>query len=52
MAMEITSNYSDYGKGYTNTAKEGNVTTSTVELKTSTGGTYIWKDSRAVMYHI
>ena len=39
MAMEITNNYSDYGKGYTNTAKEGNVTTSTVELKTSTGGT-------------
>ena len=37
--MEITNNYSDYGKGYTNTAKEGNVTTSTVELKTSTGGT-------------
>ena len=39
MSMEITNNYSDYGKGYTNTAKEGNVTTSTVELKTSTGGT-------------
>ncbi len=39
MAMEITNNYSDYGKGYTNTAKEGNVTTSTVELKTSIGGT-------------
>ena len=48
MAMEITGNlpdyavrkqnYSDYGKGYTNIAKEGNVTTSTVEL-TSTGGT-------------
>lgn len=34
MSMEITNNYSDYGKGYTNTAKEGNVTTSTVELKT------------------
>ena len=26
MSMEITNNYSDYGKGYTNTAKEGNVT--------------------------
>ena len=39
MSMEITNNYSDYGKGYTNTAKEGNVTTRTVELKTSTGGT-------------
>ena len=39
MSMEITNNYSDYGKGYTNAAKEGNVTTSTVELKTSTGGT-------------
>ena len=47
MAMEITGNlpdyavrkqnYSDYGKGYTNTAKEGNVTTSAVELKTPTG---------------
>ena len=23
MSMEITNNYSDYGKGYTNTAKEG-----------------------------
>ena len=39
MSMEITNNYNDYGKGYTNTAKEGNVTTSTVELKTSIGGT-------------
>ena len=39
MSMEITNNYSDYGKGYSNTAKEGNVTTSTVELKTPTGGT-------------
>ena len=39
MSMEITNDYSDYGKGYTNTAKEGNVTTSTVELKTPTGGT-------------
>ncbi len=38
MSMEITNNYSDYGKGYTNTAKEGNVTTSTVELKTSKSG--------------
>ena len=36
--MEITNNYSDYGKGYTNTAKEGNVITSTVELKTSKPG--------------
>ena len=39
MSMEITNNYSDYRKGYTNTAKESNVTTSTVELKTPTGGT-------------
>lgn len=39
MSMEITNNYSNYGKGRTNTAKEGNVTTSTVELKTPTGGT-------------
>ncbi len=39
MSMEIANNYSDYGKGYTNIVKEGNVTTSTVELKTSTGGT-------------
>ena len=39
MLMEIINNYSDYGKGYTNTAKEGNVTTSAVELKTPTGGT-------------
>ena len=49
MSMEITGNlpdyavrkqnHSDYGKGYTNTAKESNVTTSTVELKTPTGGT-------------
>ena len=38
MSMEITNNYSDYGKGYTNTAKEGNVITSTVELKTSKPG--------------
>ncbi len=50
MSMEITSNYSNYGAGYTSTtkksdstkesanAKEGNVTTSTVELKTSTAG--------------
>ena len=38
MSMEITNNYSDYGKGCTNTAKEGNVTTSTVELKTSKPG--------------
>ena len=36
--MEITNNYSDYGKGYTNTAKEGNVITSTVELMTSKPG--------------
>ena len=49
MSMEITGNlpdyavrkqnYSDYGKGCTNTAKESNVTTSTVELKTPAGGT-------------
>ena len=38
MAMEISNNYSDYAKSGTSTAKEGNVT-STVELKTSTGGT-------------
>ena len=39
MAMEISNNYSNYAKSGTSTAKEGNVTTSTVELKTSTGGT-------------
>lgn len=39
MSMELTYNYSDYGKGYTSTTKESNVTTSTVELKTPTGGT-------------
>ena len=39
MLMEISNNYSNYAKSGTNTAKEGNVTTSTVELKTSTGGT-------------
>ncbi len=45
MSMEITNNYSNYTTNNTNTtkkvdsAKEGNVTTSTVELKTSTGGT-------------
>lgn len=48
MSMEINGNlpdnavrkqnYNDYGKGYTNTAKEGNVITSTVELKTSKPG--------------
>lgn len=36
--MGITNNYSDYRKSYTNTAKEGNVITSTVELKTSKPG--------------
>ena len=45
MAMKITDNYSNYATNNTNTtkkadsAKESNVTTSTVELKTSTGGT-------------
>lgn len=45
MAMEITNNYSNYATSSTNTtknvssAKDSNVTTSTVELKTSTGGT-------------
>ena len=39
MSMEIGNNYSNYAKSGTSTAKEGNVTTSTVELKTSTGGT-------------
>ena len=38
MSMEISNNYSNYAKSGTSTAKEGNVT-STVELKTSTGGT-------------
>ena len=39
MSMEISNNYSNYAKSGTSTAKEGNVTTSMVELKTSTGGT-------------
>ena len=45
MSMEITNNYSNYATSSTNTtknvssAKDSNVTTSTVELKTSTGGT-------------
>ena len=39
MSMEISNNYSNYAKSDTSTAKESNVTTSTVELKTSTGGT-------------
>ncbi len=39
MSMEISNNYSNYTKSGTSTAKESNVTTSTVELKTSTGGT-------------
>ncbi len=45
MSMEITNNYSNYAANNTNTTKgagstkESNVTTSTVELKTSTGGT-------------
>ncbi|MCI8805417.1 MAG: hypothetical protein HFE59_05895 [Clostridiales bacterium] len=44
MAIEIMNNYNNYAKDYTNTArksdstKESNVTTSTVELKTSTPG--------------
>ncbi len=33
MSMEISNNYSNYAKSGTSTAKEGNVTTSTVELK-------------------
>ncbi len=37
MSMEITNNYSDYGRATQILQKEGNVTTSTVELKTSTG---------------
>lgn len=45
MSMEITNNYSNYATNSTNTTKnagstkESNVVTSTVELKTSTGGT-------------
>lgn len=39
MSMEISNNYSNYTKSGTSTAKESNVTTSTAELKTSTGGT-------------
>ena len=45
MSMEITNNYNNYATSSTNTTKnadstkESNVTTSTVELKTSTGGT-------------
>ena len=45
MSMEITNNYSNYATSSTNatknagSTKESNVTTSTVELKTSTGGT-------------
>ena len=45
MSMEITNNYSNYATSGTNatknagSTKESNVTTSTVELKTSTGGT-------------
>ena len=44
MAIEIMNNYNNYAKDYTNTArksdstKESNVTTSTVELKASTPG--------------
>lgn len=38
MSMEITNSYSDYAKGYANTAKESSVTTSVVELKTSKPG--------------
>lgn len=44
MSMEITNNYNNYSAGYTSTAKAGEstkesgVTTSTVELKTSTPG--------------
>ncbi len=45
MSMEITNHYSNYAASNTNTTKgagstkESNVTTSTVKLKTSTGGT-------------
>ena len=38
MSMEIANSYSDYGKDCTDTMREGNVTTSTVELKTSKPG--------------
>ncbi len=37
MAMEISA-YNNYAANYTNSKKESNVTTSTVELKTSTSG--------------
>lgn len=45
MAMEITNNYNSYATNYADgtkkadSAKEGGVTTNTVELKTPTGGT-------------
>ncbi len=38
MAMEITNSYSNYAGSVTSAGKEGNVTTSTVELKTSKPG--------------
>ena len=38
MAMEISNSYNNYAKSGTSTAKEGNVITSTVELKTSKPG--------------
>ena len=33
MSMEFSNNYSNYAKSGTSTAKEGNVTTSTVEIE-------------------
>lgn len=38
MPMEVSNRYNDYGKGYANAAKETNVETTTVELKTSKPG--------------
>lgn len=38
MSMEISNNYGNYATGNTNTKKESNVVTTTVELKTSTLG--------------
>ena len=38
MSMHISNNYNNYAKSGTSSVKEGNVTTSTVELKTSKPG--------------
>ena len=38
MSMEIANNYSKYATGNTNTTKESNVVTTTMELKTPTSG--------------